>query len=128
MSTWTYEETDYDIGNYYQEEAEQPWEAETDCGNESVHGYAQTEDDQDEGVALDYQIGETQAALANSARTFAEAKSLLAELKTARDYFPVVGIAAMPHNREDRPRLSPKGTKGGGKSKFGRPRTTWQGC
>ena len=119
-----YEDIEYDIGNYYQEEAEQPWEAETDCGTDSMHGYAQTEDDQDESVALDFQIGETSAALANSARTFAEAKSLLSELKTARDYFPVVGIAAMPHNREDRdrPRFSPKGKGGGKTGKFGRPR------
>ena len=81
-----YEDTEYDLGNYYQEEAEQPWEAETEYGD-SLHGYAQTEDDQEDVEALDYQIGETQVALANSARTFAEAKSLLAELKTARDYF-----------------------------------------
>ena len=60
------------------------------------------------------------AAMLNSAsaqRTWAEAKKLVAEMKTSREYLPIVGIAARPMSDTQSTRAPPKK---GGKSKKGK--------
>ena len=75
--------------------------------------------------------GSSAYATGSSHRTWAEARNLLNQLKTCRQYFPVVGLAGMPSSdaRPGRPPAKGKSGKGcparppskGRKSKGGKP-------
>ena len=70
-----------------------------------------------------YAFGETSSA----ARTFQEARRLLSEVRGARGYFPVVGIAAMPTSTFDQDRGAGK-TQGKGRGTYGRGKGKGKGA
>jgi hypothetical protein len=79
-----------------------------DSGEEQVEP-SDTHFDADGNIAEhhgpdEYEDAETYAVTLaeNARRSFAEAQKLLAEIKQARGYFPVVGIWALPYNQPPR--------------------------
>lgn len=95
----------YDEAENYHEEEEEL--------TEDFAGYEDAAEVDDEEAAAQQQDAEH--AYASAARTFSEAKDLLARVRAARGYFPVVGVAAWDGDGE-----SPRGRSRGRSSAAGR--------
>ena len=95
----------YDDG-WYEDNGDEPWCDVTEAYQQDVADFESNMD-------------ACAAAMLNSAsaqRTGAEAKKLVADMKTSREYLPIVGIAARPMSDTQATRAPPKK---GGKSKKG---------
>ena len=110
---WQEEEWDWQGHGAYEEgwyEDDEPWQEEAEAYLQDV---ADFETNLDSCAAANLNSASAQ-------RTWAEAKKLVAELKTSREYLPIVGIAARPMSDSPPSRAPPRSK--GGKTKKGKPK------